>query len=293
LAQALNETRAGINVDSNWKILYENENEEADSDDSDVSDGPGPTDGSKATEKLTPMFGSGLKRPLDGVDGSQPVMKKRRRLRKLNVAQPEGELPWEGFSSAEESNTSPPSLTSSTGTQTDSDNDEGKVELSDEDSSPEESTSGDEDDPNAREDRKERSSAFKAWASYQVSEALGFTPTSGIQQNEGDVTLKPRPPEQDPLPPELEVRGSLPYRKAFSVVVHRSTEIQEARLALPVVAEEQKIMEAIYNNPVVVIWGMYVFEYLTLSYNPQGGPLSTLCTRKMSSCPFVVRNKQR
>lgn len=111
----------------------------------------------------------------------------------------------------------------------------------------------------------ERSSALKAWASQQVNEALGFTPGTAISGNEehvtsnqasaGTIVSKPRPLEQDPLPPELEARSSLPDRKAFSVAVYRSTGIQEARLALPVVAEEQKIMEAIYNNPVVVIWG--------------------------------------
>ena len=60
----------------------------------------------------------------------------------------------------------------------------------------------------------------------------------------------------DPLPPELESHTATDAtRKAFSVHVERTPEIQEARLALPVVAEEQKIMEAVYNNDVVVIWG--------------------------------------
>ena len=49
--------------------------------------------------------------------------------------------------------------------------------------------------------------------------------------------------------------SSVPERKAVSVEVVRSPDIQEARLGLPVVAEEQKVMEAIYNNPVAVIWG--------------------------------------
>ncbi|KAG8428853.1 putative ATP-dependent RNA helicase DHR1 [Metarhizium acridum] len=44
-------------------------------------------------------------------------------------------------------------------------------------------------------------------------------------------------------------------RKAFSVTVTRSPEIQEARMKLPVVSEEQRLMEAIHNNDIVVICG--------------------------------------
>jgi ATP-dependent RNA helicase DHX37/DHR1 len=71
-----------------------------------------------------------------------------------------------------------------------------------------------------------------------------------------DVQHTPRPAEIDPLPPELETGNSVDAnRKAFSVTVTRTPEIEEARLALPVVAEEQKIMEAVHNNNVVIVWG--------------------------------------
>lgn len=270
LAQAFNETRAGINVNSNRKILYGTQ--DVDSDNSDVSNVPAPTNGvrNSSGETSRSTFGSGLKRPLDaGADG-QPVINKRRRLKKVQpVVHAKVGVPWEGFSSAGDSDTSlrhPPSLTSSTGKQTDSEKEDvDRSDLSEEEDSSRESSSDDEDTSNDREDRKERSSAFKAWASQRVNEALGFTPTSALLDVERDgpsnsasaiqIAVKLRPPEQDPLPPELEVKSSVSDRKAFSVEVHRSIEVQEARLALPVVAEEQKIMEAIYNNPVVVIWG--------------------------------------
>ena len=255
LAQALNETRAGINVDTNRKILYEVEDSGSESD---VSDRPIHTDRlkSKTLDILEPKLGSGLKRPLNVEDG-KPVIKKRRRLKKARpVVHLDAELSWEGFSSASDSDASPPSLVSSVGTQTESEDDISKSQSSDQDNPSEEDTSDDEDDSREKfERRQERSSAFKAWASCQVNEALGFTPTAAATPIEGRVAHKLRPPELEPLSPELEVPSGISDRKAYSVLVSRAAEVQEARLALPVVAEEQKIMEAIHNNPVVVIWG--------------------------------------
>ena len=159
-----------------------------------------------------------------------------------------------------------PSRTSPTGTQSYSESD---VTHESDTSQLEECSDGSSDDEDIdideREKRKERSSAFKAWATHQVNEALGFTATAESGSSEGDFksnlgviktgVLKPRAPEDDPLPPELKISSDNQERKAFSVEVARSPEIQETRLGLPIVAEEQKIMEAIYNHPVVVIWG--------------------------------------
>lgn len=44
-------------------------------------------------------------------------------------------------------------------------------------------------------------------------------------------------------------------KPAVFVSVNRTPEIQEARMKLPVLAEEQAIMEAITENPVVIIAG--------------------------------------
>ena len=266
LSQALKESAAGVNVEKNHSLLFEDQDEE--SDDSEVSEILEPT----ATHLFPleaparPAFGSGLKRPLENGTDGEPVIKKRKRLKKtkhlFNAAM---DLPWEGFSSDNDSDASSHSLSSSTASMaSQTDSEEEHSADSDElprtsDSEVSTDNSGNDDyDP---EERKERSSAFKAWATSQVNEALGFKPAADTSNTFQNATSDEqpfhvlRPPEQDPLPPELEVTNSAPERKAFSVKVERPLDVQEARLGLPVVGEEQKIMEAIYNNPTVVIWG--------------------------------------
>lgn len=234
---------------------------ESDNDDSDVSESSSDQDISTDTAKGPLKFavGIGLKRAIETDADGNPLIHKRRRLaarQKQDIKRVE--LPWEGFSSADNTEGSGGSSVEdaeSTGTQLNSDMDT-ESEMTD-------SSTSDEDfhfiesDGHEREDRKNRSSAFKAWATQQVNEALGFVPTTAPTDvvNVDTKKIKPREHEQDPLPPELQITSTDPSRKAFSVQVKRSLEIQEARLGLPVVAEEQKIMEAIYNNSTVVIWG--------------------------------------
>lgn len=240
-------------------------NFESDDDDSDVSESSSDHNISKntANEPLKFAVGIGLKRAIDTDADGNPVIQKRRRLatrRKSDIIK--FEPPWEGFSSAddtERSNESSAEDAQSTETQVDSDMDT-ESEMSGSSTSDQNLHSINADDHN-KEERKQRSSAFKAWATQQVNEALGFVPTTAPADAVNNVDLltpikiKPREPEQDPLPPELQISSADPSRKAFNVQVERSSEIQEARLGLPVVAEEQKIMEAIYNNSTVVIWG--------------------------------------
>uniref|UniRef100_A0A673C5N8 RNA helicase n=1 Tax=Sphaeramia orbicularis TaxID=375764 RepID=A0A673C5N8_9TELE len=54
---------------------------------------------------------------------------------------------------------------------------------------------------------------------------------------------------------EEKVQVKRESQPAIFIPVHRSSEIQEARLKLPVLAEEQVIMEAVKENPAVVICG--------------------------------------
>lgn len=244
----------------------------AEDDDSSTSDGCSDFETSdiSRTEKenlknvaLRPVIGSGLKRPLHAGPDGNPVIAKRRRLNGSHT-QPRDhiESSWEGFSSDPQSDVSIDSQLSSShsqGTQTESDFEDDSSNASSLNNG-----TGDREDPEneaLKAERKERSSAFKAWASQQVNEALGFTPSTAslpslTKHTESEVrNTKPRESEQDPLPPELEPSAQVSDRKAFSVTVNRSAEIQAARLELPIVAEEQKIMEAIFNNPTVVIWG--------------------------------------
>ena len=212
------------------------------------------------------VIGSGLKRSLETDAYGNPIIKKRRRLRRADPRFVRQEKPmWDAFNSGSESDTasrSSVSETHSTGTQTNSeaDHDDSAIESSIEDEDNDTSNSQS-DGKQDQTTRKERSSAFKAWATQQINEAIGFTPNStelstlDDQKEAKDYQVVPRQLEQDPLPPELETSSKSADRKAFSVHVERSAELEEARLGLPVVAEEQKIMEAIYNNPVVVIWG--------------------------------------
>lgn len=214
-----------------------------------------------------------MKRPLEvGQDGF-PVLKKRKRApkQKLEVK----ELPWEGFDSEENSGSEDQDSESGAGSEASLDDDQESASGSDSESTSNEDSDDNDDGDEGSESSSEgsadekpslkpRASAFKAWAVQQINESVGFTPTL-----EAPEDLRPPQPqlpvteekcrsfvdEEEPLPLELQVTKGDPDRKAFSVRVDRPEEVQSARLELPVVGEEQKIMEAIHNNPSVVIWG--------------------------------------
>ncbi|OJJ81902.1 ATP-dependent RNA helicase ECM16 [Aspergillus glaucus CBS 516.65] len=205
------------------------------------------------------VIGSGLKRPLEvGSDGF-PLLKKRKRVPKVKPAAAAEEVPWEGFDSEEEedSDDEEDESDSSEG-ESEDDESEGDEEGSDEDEDEDE-----EEDNDSGSDAPPRRSAFKAWAQQVINENVGFTPTTGpVEVPEVPEAFEPPRKEakntvemEEPLPAELQVTTGDPNRKAFSVPVDRPEEIQNARLGLPVVGEEQKIMEAIHNNPAIVIWG--------------------------------------
>ncbi|KAI0133101.1 P-loop containing nucleoside triphosphate hydrolase protein [Hypoxylon sp. NC0597] len=221
------------------------------------------------TEKQAVAVGSGLKRPLELNDEGRPVIQKRQKrggVKSKISMKPQLILPEDAFEDSEEH------LDGDAGSDADewngfssdvSAHESAKSQDSSEEESEDESTdeNSDSDEEGSEEDdeskKKERSSAFKAWAHEQRNAALGYQPvdnSNSVLNITVPKNFKPRPLEQDPLPQEL-----LPTkdtgRKAFSVPVQRTPEIQEARLKLPVVAEEQKIMEAIHNNNVVVICG--------------------------------------
>ncbi|KAM6155291.1 putative ATP-dependent RNA helicase DHX37 [Rhynchocyon petersi] len=59
-----------------------------------------------------------------------------------------------------------------------------------------------------------------------------------------------------PAPPKATLSsGRPPARPAIFVPVNRSPEMQEERLKLPILAEEQVIMEAVAENPIVIVCG--------------------------------------
>lgn len=232
-----------------------------------------PQELSESKLATAPSIGSGLKRPLEVDDEGKPVIKKRQKrggvkskfsIAPVEAPQPESEESdedtsdsnsddgdsdeWNGFSDDEASK--------KTRDEQDSQSEDGEEE--DEDESSEESDDdSDEDMEDGSENKAQRSSAFKAWAHQARNQALGYQSIEGTTTNleiPKPDNFVPRAPEQDPLPMELQPTQNT-NRKVYSVSVTRTPEIQEARLKLPVVSEEQRIMEAIHNHNIVVICG--------------------------------------
>lgn len=295
LARALKETQAGINKDENERILFqarrpsadEGEDEDEDEDD-EIQDEPpaqavasSPQIAPPAPKPSTASVGSGLKRPLDlGEDGRPKLAKRQKRggvKSRTTIPQPSepetmeeesDDDAWNGFSSddgsgqsasssdSESDSSNQPSDREGSDVESEDDSERSESEGSSDDSSEEESD--EESDEEAEQSkRKQRSSAFKQWAHQQRNEAMGYTPVESVAQGlqiPKPANFTPRPLEEDPLPRELLPTKNVD-RKAYSVTVSRSPDIQEARLKLPVVAEEQRIMEAIHDNDIVVLCG--------------------------------------
>ncbi|KAG0648388.1 DEAH box RNA helicase DHR1 [Hyphodiscus hymeniophilus] len=288
LGRALRDHQAGINLDGdNEEILFEKrtvreaEAQSEDEDDEETIKGLFHGTASMKTQPTTHSAGGGLKRPLEVDEEGNPVLKRRKRRGGVNSKvsfkheTPE-EPEWEGFSSESEMDSNSDSEARGTENGTDSsDESAGEEQMSlntksiaasqeqeddedDEESSEESDESGEESDESGEVPaQKQRSSAFKAWANQQLHEAIGYEPataTPNATETPKIAGFQPRAPEQDPLPLELQPTSN-DSRKAFSVLVTRPPDVQAARTQLPVVGEEQKIMEAIHNNDLVVIYG--------------------------------------
>ncbi|KAJ2906595.1 DEAH box polypeptide 37 [Zalerion maritima] len=233
----------------------------------------------KLAAPIVPTFGGGLKRPLGVDNDGRPVLQKRQRRggvtskfsiqqwRPQHAAPVEDEDSWSGFSDVNSDGGSSGSDGSSEDEPGDGDASSGTNESPDpeddgeDESSDEDTVADDQEDDTSnigamKEAKKQRSSAFKDWANQKRNEALGFVPTtnSAILEIPQTENFEPRPAEEDPLPLELQTTKN-DDRKAFIITVNRKPEIQAARLKLPVVSEEQRIMEAIHNNDTVVICG--------------------------------------
>ncbi|KAK7469227.1 putative ATP-dependent RNA helicase DHR1 [Stygiomarasmius scandens] len=147
----------------------------------------------------------------------------------------------------------------------------------------EDSQGSDDDEP--EQPPKKRSLGFKDWAMKQLNVAKGYIPPSSTSEV-ASGTDDPQPPKKlkitrddgkpgeirGPLGEDLRLPSTsfaaqlIPSRPADResrdtkskpkfVTVSRTPEVEESRLLLPVVAEEQPIMEAILLNPVVIICG--------------------------------------
>lgn len=278
LARALRDRQAGIDIDrDNEELLFEKRiirepEQESENVDDGVEQSIGIFQNPVIPQKHAPQtnggVGGGLKRPLEVDDEGKPVLKKRRRrggikskvtFQKETPEEPE----WEGFSSEEsgdDEDSSPKGFEDISDASTNQEEDEpasGSEGSDNDEGSQGSSSEASEDDGQDDSERPQRSSAFKAWANQQLNEALGYQPVSNIAmatETPQVAGFEPRAPEQDPLPVELQPTSNT-GRKVFSVAVDRPEKIQDARLKLPVVAEEQKIMEAVHNNNLVVVYG--------------------------------------
>lgn len=280
--RALRENQAGLEGDED--ILYEKrpDAEEPEAESSSDSDSQSvvppaeqpqfkaPPVAPKASASL--VAGSGLKRPLDVDDDGRPVIPKRQKRggvkSKFTAArvQPPPAISDEDSSSIsgsdEDSDSDEWGGFSDDDEAKDSDGADSPENLEDGSSGPSSEGSSDESseeesDDDEDDEKPAKVSGFKAWAIAQRNKAQGFQPT---EESTTNMTIPkpdnfvPRVPEQEPLPEELKPTVGV-ERKVFSVAVDRTPEIQEARMKLPVVAEEQRLMEAVHNNPVVVICG--------------------------------------
>ncbi|KAG5950769.1 hypothetical protein E4U53_004440 [Claviceps sorghi] len=289
LSRALREQRAGIEGDQDELLekTAEATEEPRDSCQHEPQEVPATEDivaevagTQKAAEPAsdTAVVGSGLKRPMDQDDEGRPVLRKKQKRGGLKTkaihleavksaherveSEPEE---WNGFNSDNEASDNGAKAQDVQESKEDDDDGKGNGD-DDSDSSSGENTSGDQDDDsssegsdsdeNGGEESATRSSAFKTWALQQRNEALGYRPldNTGPLEIPKHDNFVPRVPDQEPLPMELQPTEN-DSRKAYSVNVTRSAEIQEARLKLPVVSEEQRIMEAIHNHDIVVICG--------------------------------------
>lgn len=201
--------------------------------------------------------GSGLKQPLVlGADGLPVLQVRKKRRIKPTVSEPE-QLPWEGFDSQSEQMPEE----SAEILEEEEEDTEGESTDDDRTDSPSEREDSDEDSDTSDASGgrlKPRNSAFKSWATQQINRSLDYTPQHLIDVSAGAIA-----PEKPPVGQQVTALTTQPptdsvptnSRTVYSVNDSRSSVVQDARLGLPILAEEQKIMEAIHNNPVTIIWG--------------------------------------
>ncbi|KIW70875.1 hypothetical protein PV04_03110 [Phialophora macrospora] len=214
-------------------------------------------------------MGSGLAQPLALDETGLPIIHSRKsKKRKKQQDNAEEELPWEGF----DTETSDFEYGSEDEEASESDDDDESVETVSTDgtrSSADEGESSDEGDDTGSDTSetsgdgrngkpKPRNSVFKLWATQQLNQSMGHTPS--YTPGEGQLLPAPKPapkPQSEPSKPSVPVPPpqSMPNRKAYAVHVERSEEIQQSRTQLPILQCEQEIMEAIHNNPVVIVKG--------------------------------------
>ena len=275
--RALQERESGIDVNGEQDTIlferrpqiYEDEYESSDDQSAD-SDAYHDHEADEASDRIpVTAFGSGLKRPLDLDDAGQPVITKRKRRKQAKLSRStldvnttiatdrdEDELPfgqiaeeetfeeWNGFGADSNPSASAEELTD------DSDDDEESL-----------FSVTSESEADTQTDRTGRTTAFKAWADVQRNQALDFTPSVAPTTDSTALSsFKPREPSPDFQPSSTELFVSRQdispeSHPRTAIPVDRTEEVQSTRSQLPVVQDEQKIIEAVYHHPVIVVCG--------------------------------------
>ncbi|KAF9485838.1 P-loop containing nucleoside triphosphate hydrolase protein [Pholiota conissans] len=216
----------------------------------------------------TTAVGSALQRSADG-SAVSPKIRQRPKGKPIFQRGWGRQLKHQNTTESDTSFDSSDSGNDSTGDD-ESDNDEKVISKSEEDENQE--------DESMVEPVKKKSLGFKDWAMKQLGAAKGYTlpKTSNDSITNPESSLQP-PPKKRKIEGTREMRGPLgedlklptttfaqrllqsdevskrTYVK--SVQIKRPQDVEEARILLPIVTEEQPIMEAILLNPVVVICG--------------------------------------
>jgi ATP-dependent RNA helicase DHX37/DHR1 len=143
------------------------------------------------------------------------------------------------------------------------DSDAGDDEADDDD----EDESEDEDDEGPDPPIKKRSSGFKEWAQQQMDQITA--PVIDLLNQPTSTATKTEPKTSIPIPKTGHFVGPLGAQlnvpttslldqktsQSARPAVERRPSVAEARMELPILAEEQPIVESILMNPVVVICG--------------------------------------
>ncbi|KAK9243577.1 P-loop containing nucleoside triphosphate hydrolase protein [Lipomyces tetrasporus] len=105
--------------------------------------------------------------------------------------------------------------------------------------------------------RISRGESFKHWAETQLrgGEAEDLSNINTLPKIIGEYKPVDRPEDRATPPPEIVTIEDAKNRKSYYVHVNRHPHIQAARILLPVVQDEQRIMEAINNNLCVIVCG--------------------------------------
>lgn len=235
----------------------------------------GPQEPSMNLNGSSAVVGSGLAQPLALDENGLPIIQSRQSKKRKKIQDDiQDDLPWDGFDTepseadsksdieevsgseggdAEDDSGSDDSLASS-----DADNDSDDSDDSDDDNEDSESSNSDITNEGGDQKIKPRNSVFKLWATQQLNQAVGHTPS--YKNGEGELLPAPKPatkPQNQTLDPSKPTPplDSVPNRKAYAVQVDRPEDIQQSRSELPILQREQEIMEAIHNNPVVIVKG--------------------------------------